>query len=192
MSNLYQHLYRPMNFTDYIRVYDGALTDQQCDSLIESYQLATDQQVRLENDVQNFSFINMNQNDWFMDDLYQSMNTHRQRYWDDCAINLQMIGAHDYEQFKLRRFDHARGDNQQPYVDVADYRSARRFLTCIWNLNDVEVGGELVFFRADEPVSIAPRRGQLIMFPSTWQYQRAELAPLSEDRYSIQTFLHYQ
>lgn len=192
MSNLYQHLYRPMNFTDYIRVYDDALTADQCQALIDSWHAAQEQQVRLENDVQNFDFINLNQNDWYMDDLYISINEHRQRYWSDCSINLQMIGGHDYEQFKMRRFDHSRGDQQQPYVDVADYRSARRFLTCIWNLNDVEQGGELTFFRLDEPVSIPARAGQLIMFPSTWQYQRAELTPLSEDRFSIQTFLHYQ
>jgi len=191
MNKDYQFLYRSTTLSDYVRVYDDALSSEQCQSLIESFDVATDQQAELVTDVHSFVHINMNQHDWYMDDLYNSITLHRQRYWDDCNISLQQIGQHDYEAFKIRRFSAAAGHRQQPYVDAYNRTTSQRFLTCIWNLNDVEQGGETTFFRLEEPLSIAPRRGQLIMFPASWQYVRAELPPLSEDRYSVVSYFHW-
>ena len=188
----YQHLYRNMNLSDYVRVYDNVITPEHCQSLIDSFQAAQDQQILRDNAQQYFTEINLNQNDWYMNDLYASVLDIRQRYWSDVGITQQMVnGQHDFEQFKMRHWNAARGDQCQPQVAVNNYNQARRFLCCIWNLNQVDVGGETVFLRLDQELTIPARAGQVLIFPATWQYLYAETPALSDDRYSVHSYFHY-
>jgi len=89
---------------------------------------------------------------------------------------IKMYNANDYDQFK----DH---------VDVGNYNSARRFLVCFLYLNTVAVGGHTNFPKIHH--SISPECGRILLFPSTWQYRHAGLAPISDKKYIVGTYLHY-
>lgn len=192
MIKEYDQYNRQLNVSDYIRVYDNALTPEQCKSLIDSFDSATDQQYRQENEYHHCTEINVSRKEWMLNDLYQCILDHQQKYWVDCSVGTDQIPAFDFEEFRMRCYHVVSEDRHAPHCDVMSTFSARRFLGCIWNLNDVADGGEMVFYRAEKRIEIPAKAGQLIMFPTNWTMIRSELPAKSNDRYSLQTFFHYR
>ena len=76
------------------------------------------------------------------------------------------------------------------HVDVGNYESARRFLVFFVYLNDVAVGGETEFVSLD--LKVSAECGKVLVFPPTWQYRHAGKSPVSNDKYIVGTYLHYQ
>lgn len=70
------------------------------------------------------------------------------------------------------------------------YDSSREFvkrgLAMIWYLTDVIEGGETVFPLAE--VEIKPKRGSCLLFPAFWNYPHLARKPLSNDKYTLNTF----
>ena len=64
--------------------------------------------------------------------------------------------------------------------------SPSRFLGYIFYLNDVEEGGETEF--RYQNINIKPKKGTIVIFPSTWVYYHRGVAPVSNDKYIITTF----
>lgn len=192
MNKEYDTFNRQLNLSDYIRVYDNALNSAACESLIASFDAAEELQYRQENEYHHCTEINLSKHQWDISDVYQSVLKYKDQYWTDCAIGVDQIPAHDFEEFRMRCYHSISSDRHVPHCDVMSHLSAKRFIGCIWNLNDVKDGGELVFYRADKPMVIRPRAGQLIMFPTNWMMLRSELPVAEGNRYSLQTFYHYK
>jgi hypothetical protein len=57
-----------------------------------------------------------------------------------------------------------------------------RFITFIWYINDVNIGGETEFI---DGTKILPKQGKLLMFPSSWTYTHRGNMPISSDKYII-------
>jgi len=62
-----------------------------------------------------------------------------------------------------------------------------RAITYLWYLNDVDEGGETVFFG---DYKIKPKAGTLIFFPATWCYPHTGKMPLSSNKYIITGWLY--
>jgi hypothetical protein len=62
-----------------------------------------------------------------------------------------------------------------------------RVITFLWYLNDVEEGGETVFFGE---YKIKPKAGTLIFFPAVWCYPHTGKMPISSDKYIITGWLY--
>ena len=62
-----------------------------------------------------------------------------------------------------------------------------RAITYLWYLNDVEEGGETVFFG---DYKIKPKSGTLIFFPASWCYPHTGKIPLSSNKYIITGWLY--
>ena len=62
-----------------------------------------------------------------------------------------------------------------------------RQVAMILYLNDVARGGETEFFH--QGLKIAPRAGQLVLFPAGWNYMHRGQVPESGDKYILQTFV---
>ena len=74
------------------------------------------------------------------------------------------------------------------HVDVQDYASARRFLSFMWYLNDVDSGGKTVF----NELTIDPKQGKLVVFPPLWMFPHRGEAPDDDPKYILSTYLHYK
>ena len=61
-----------------------------------------------------------------------------------------------------------------------------RWFAPIMYLNDVEEGGLTRF--PMQGIDIKPKKGTLVIFPSTWQYWHEGTKPISGDKYIITTF----
>ena len=65
-------------------------------------------------------------------------------------------------------------------------KSVAREFSSILYLNDVEVGGETHFENFN--IKIAPKSGDLVMFPANFPYRHAALPPVSGDKFAIVTW----
>ena len=182
-----------MNLSDYVRVYDDALTPDQCQSLIDSFETDVEHHIINNDEYKKFTEINIVQAGWDLQDLVRSAQQYRYQYWLDCDLIRPMIDPdHAWEQFRMKRYRVGAGEQFYPHNDVYNYNTARRFIVMFWYLNDVEDGGETVFYRLDQEIRVRPRQGSVLMFPCTWQYLHAGLAPVSNDKYIVGTYFHYQ
>ena len=75
------------------------------------------------------------------------------------------------------------------HVDVGSLDSAMRFLVLFVYLNDVEEGGETEFPELD--LTVTPKCGTMLLFPSTWTYLHRGNTPISNDKYLLGSYLHY-
>ena len=125
----------------YIRVYDNVLPEESCKTLIEKFEINTDQHVSTDYEGhRHFTEININEHqDWqtFVQGLYGNLRPYIQRYKDDCNIKeKQWPRKYGFEQIRFKRYLPNDKDEFQEHVDVGDYASARRFLVFFLYLNN--------------------------------------------------------
>ena len=70
---------------------------------------------------------------------------------------------------------------------VDSKNNSYRAITYLWYLNDVEEGGETVFFG---DYKIKPKMGKLLFFPASWCYPHTGKMPLSSNKYIITGWLY--
>jgi prolyl 4-hydroxylase len=192
-KDLYSKLHRTMNLSDYVRVYDNAMPASLCQNLIKKFESDTQNQVQRDNVHMKFTEVNIIQADWFLEPIMKLALEYRRRYWIDCNINDAIINPkHTWEEIRMKRYLKGNNEEFRPHTDAWDLETCKRFLVYFWYLNDVDEGGETIFYRLDQPLAVKPRQGRLIMFPVNWQYLHAGLLPLSHDKYIIGGYLHYE
>jgi len=62
-----------------------------------------------------------------------------------------------------------------------------RIMTYLWYLNDVEEGGETVFWNDHK---IKPEKGKLILFPASWTFPHCGRMPISSNKYIITGWIY--
>ena len=177
----------------YIRTYDYALPENQCQSLIERFEVNQDQQKRTTyQDHRHFTEININEHkNWenVVKGLYTTLRPFVGRYKIDCGIKeKQWPEKFGFEQIRFKKYLPNDQDEFKEHVDVGDYASARRFLVFFLYLNDNE-GGETSF--SDYDITVKPEPGKLLMFPPTWTYLHTGHKPIKQPKYIIGSYLHY-
>jgi hypothetical protein len=73
------------------------------------------------------------------------------------------------------------------HADATEKSVRSRVVSLILYLNDVEHGGETEFMH--QGLRVAPRTGQLLMFPAGWNHVHRGCMPESGDKYIVQTFV---
>lgn len=96
-----------------------------------------------------------------------------------------------FEHSRIKQYSTNGYDRFDPHVDVGNYNSARRFLVMFWYLNDVMIGGETEFYFDDVHIKVKPKEGRLLCFPPMWTHPHAGLAPISNEKFIVGTYLHY-
>tara|TARA_Y100001970_G_C14210077_1_gene846356 strand:+ start:1040 stop:1639 length:600 start_codon:yes stop_codon:yes gene_type:complete len=173
---------------DTIRVYDKALPDGWCDSLIKSF----------ENLKENHSKINRNQCPQFTE---MCINTHAKQYtsglvqfvlrvYDKYIADVNTKFLPDFkslEEFRLKRYIPNTGDRFDEHVDIKRLRTSKRALSFLFYLNTCD--GDTVFTRQD--LNITPKCGRVVVFNPTWEYPHKGLPPQTTNKYVLSTYLHY-
>jgi hypothetical protein len=95
---------------------------------------------------------------------------------------------HNFEYYRIKKYRNNGEDLFDTHVDARNHESARRFLSFMFYLNDVEKGGETLF----EGLTITPKRGRLVVFPPLWLFPHKGCCPVSNDKYILTTYLHYK
>lgn len=177
-----------------IQIYEDSLEENVCDFLISSFENLPDKQERVDNDSKpSFDQLNLTECSKLSKELAEAHNYVIQKVFKYRNEYYEMVDKrvfpeeHAFEQFRIKRYTVA-SDQFDTHVDVQDYASARRFLTFMWYLNDVEDGGETRFV----DMMIKPKKGNLLVFPPLWMFPHAGLIPVSGPKYILNTYLHYK
>ena len=178
-----------------IQVYDNVLEHNICNFLINLFEQNTDKQERIENNKKpNFTQFNFTKNSNTSSELQLIHNHLIQIVFQYKKIYYDIIGdygfpsQHNFEEFRIKKYNNDGNDLFDTHIDVIDYSSARRFLSFFWYLNDVEVGGETVF----ENLIITPKIGRMVIFPPFWMFPHKGNIPISNTKYLLSTYLHYK
>jgi len=180
---------------EYIKVYNEVLPTEICTDMISLFDKSKDQQEVYDNDLMNFSQINLikNNDTWekynnILKDIFKKAID---QYKYECNISdYQWPKKYGFEEFRLKRYEKMEG-SFKPHVDVKDYASAKRFLAFFIYLNSGENGsdGGTEFEGIN---SVCQRKaGALLMFPPLWVYPHAGLISETSSKYIVGSYLHY-
>jgi prolyl 4-hydroxylase len=176
------------SLAEHIRVFDGALSAECCQTLIDRFESSSDHEsCQLES---GYSFCQLNVTQKWPDQnqiLVPIFLSYFNRY--QAAVNARFWPPKFcFEQLRMKRYLPNGRDLFPLHVDVMGQVAARRFMTAILYLNSGD-GGETVFPSLD--MSIAPERGKLLAFPPLWLFPHAGLPPKCSPKYILHTYLCY-
>lgn len=181
------------NLIDYIRVYDGFLTDEQCDGLVHLFDNVLDaESSEVEfHDVGHYKFKQLNLNhsgfsevsQWYM----QRFNALTKLYFKEMGCEDYMTFKHGFEAVRIKKYDPDDG-LFGPHIDAIEAENAKRYLIGLTYLTDNEKGGTnfpRLNFRSE------CKKGRIVLFPPTWQYWHEGEMPVKVPKYIIMTSLHF-
>lgn len=182
-----------IELNDLIYVVDDVLDSEVCKQLVEIYEDNSDQHERYD-DQGRPNFTQLNFTDCQNNTKEQILHTlvvnkvleHRQKYYELMDDRVFPIDNH-FEHFRIKKYNPDGIDFYDTHVDVTNYACARRFLSFIFYLNTVEVGGETVF----TDLTIDAKVGRLVIFPPLWMFPHKGNPPISGSKYILSTYLHY-
>jgi len=189
----------------YIKIYDDVIDADSCNMLIGKFEAAEEDQYEEVRQVERdkaiaFTQINLvNNEDWasVQNGMLEVFQDYIMAYINDCKIEpKQWPQTYGYEAIRIKRYLNNNYDRFDPHVDVMNQETSRRFLAFFIYLNDVDEGGETEFISINKPgtyipLKIEPRQGRLLMFPPLWMYYHAGLKPVSNNKYLIHSYCHY-
>lgn len=177
----------------YIKTYDNVLSEEQClhyISLIDNGErkagkfVGPDGYAILDEKVKKSEDINISIE--YPEEVYNLMQITSDlitQYELDVNCRIPCVSL---ETFRGRVYRENDG-YYKPHIDNAKPITYSRMLTIIFYLNDIIEGGKLFFEKQD--ISIQPKAGRVVCFPSYWMYPHAAIPSLKGDRYIIRTFV---
>ena len=176
-----------MRHRDFIRTY-RVLSPALCDDLIYLFEQSQNR-VHRYNDVMDF--IEMNLNEEFpqmLDAVVQVLLSSLDRYTQDILSFKEFLpppGA--LEQFRVKRYLGDTGQQFNWHTDVGNHNSAKRYLAFLFYLNDDYDEGETEF----TDYLVRPSRGNVLIFPPTWQYPHRGKPVKGGNKYIMSSYLNY-
>ena len=189
----------------YIKVYDDVIDADSCNLLIGKFESAEEDQYEEVRQAERdkaiaFTQINLANNaDWasVQNGMLEVFQDYIMHYINDCNIqHKQWPQTYGYEAIRIKRYRNNDYDRFDPHVDVMNAETSKMFLALFIYLNDVDEGGETQFVQFKKPgthipLKIKPQQGRLLMFPPQWMYYHAGLKPVSNSKYLIHSYCHY-
>ena len=170
-----------------VKVYDNIIPDKLCQILISAFQSCKDKEFVDDNNCPCFTQVNVNHASRGMVKLITPfVETAYEKYKKD--IKSKYIPPFkELEEFRIKRYNTSGDERFDEHVDVTDYDSSLRAVAFLFYLNDND--GNTVFSR--HGLNIRPVSGRVIIFPPTWDYPHSGLAPKSNPKYIMSTYIHY-
>lgn len=184
-----------VELNEFIQIYEGALESDVCDFLVSTFDQHTNLHERHDNDGKpNFTQLNLTQNRNLSSEISNVHNhiikkviEYRDLYYE--FVDKRVFpNEHAFEQFRIKKYNPDGEDRFDTHVDVVDHDSSRRFLSFLWYLNDVDLGGSTVF----QDLTISPRKGKLVVFPPLWLFPHRGESPVGGSKYILTAYLHYK
>lgn len=174
---------------DMVRVYNDVLPKQHCEKIIEHFEASKGDWDIQRTPIYKFDQVNINKTTGWepvQEYLTQVSIDSFKRYFEDLEVkNPPTIKA--LEEIRIKRY--LDSDMYFDYhVDVADYKSARRYLAGFIYLDSNEEG-QTVFPELD--IKIECVQGSMVIFPPLWMFPHAGLPPVKKPKYIIGTYAHY-
>jgi len=162
-----------------------------CDYLIKLYETDVENHERVDNQSKpNFTQLNLNKYHANMiSNLCNYFTISLNRYKQDVLQAKYLPQVKYLEEFRIKKYETGGEDRFDEHVDVIDHQSSKRSLAMLFYLNDVVSGGKTIFPYQNK--EFTPNRGDVIIFPPTWEYPHLGEPPISNPKYIMSTYLHY-
>lgn len=171
------------NLTDFIHIHHNKLDSNQCDALINFFEVnSTDNKTLNLTDIKDFD---ENISSIHNEILKIIVNT-RNEYYEYCFGKV-FPELNSFEKFVIKKFIPEDNQTTDATVDIKTYEDARRFLCFTFYLND-NVGGQTKFL----DLTIQPELGKLIVYPPFWLFPHKDLEPIDNPKYILTAYLHYK
>ena len=171
-----------------VKVYDNIIPENVCQKLIELFETNIQHQHFINhNNCPCFTQVNLNM---VSSDTVRSLIPYAsgvyKRYRKD-TNNYYSPPFKELEEFRIKRYNTSGDERFDEHVDVTDYNSSLRGVAFLFYLNDND--GNTLF--PSHNLNIQPVSGRVIVFPPTWEYPHQGLAPKSNPKYIMSTYVHY-
>lgn len=196
-----------MNLSDLIYIRHNVLDKEFCNSIIEKFNADDRKSTGLigdgyiNEDIKKSLDLNISKyDDWSEEDkifeksfsdnikLYIDYLQNFTKSFEDYDINLPSLDFRD-RGYLVRVYNKGEGYFNW-HNDFSFYKdSGFRLLTLIWYLNNVEEGGQTEFI---DGTIIKPKRGSVLIFPTSWYLAHRGKMPLSNKKYIVTGWLHGQ
>ena len=183
--------------TDYIQTFDDALPEDFCRKLIDGFEDSSGFQepngrgYRPGLDDSRWTELNLNRlaDPAFLGFFLTRIEEYLGRYNERLGLTIPVPFRPRTDRLTMKKYRADAGDRFQPHFDSID-EVAGRYLVFLWYLNDVAEGGQTRFVDLD--VDVAPKAGRLLIFPPYWMFQHEALAPRSNEKYILSTYLLFK
>lgn len=187
---------------EYIYIKKNSMSDEFCDYMINFFEKDEFGMVRRGETVSGINpskvtfdlklTPNINKYDQYMfEELNSNINLYLNNIKSKYGGNVVIMNNANDSGYHIQKYKACSGF--YAYHQDSCYRSntptgyQTRMLTFIWYLNTVDEGGETEFL--DGKIKVAPEKGKLLIFPSTWTYMHRGNMPISNDKYIITGWL---
>ena len=188
---------------DYVGVYDSILEPKLCHKLVElfetNHQDISDQSTGYH--LQNFLRRKVDEIDlWscpdfkniyrevILDGIFYSLELYKKQIGDPYNVIYNNSKECKLERFRLRRYSRNDGFFSK-HCNIVNASSSERLLVIMFYLNTVLYGGETVF--TDMDFNVQPKEGRILIFNPSFMYPHKSNKPISDHKYTLQTYLHY-
>ena len=186
-----------MELEKYIHTYSNTIPFEFCDQIIEEYENSDDWRLGTVNDYnvaqsRKCEAIYLSYNEVIQkkldvrksidDNIFKIVNASLEKYMKKCNA-LGYINVKGDTGYILLKYN--KGDYVREHVDT--WSGENRTLSCSMILNDDYEGGELAFF--DGKYKLNPKKGDIVIFPSSFTYPHQVLPVTSGTRYAVITWI---
>jgi len=175
---------------DWIAIYDGAIPVDFCDAWITLFEDANIQKGEYKETwrrCQEFSKVDSTP---LWEQLKELIKHNYNRYRNEYSCGV-LNYANTLEAPNMYRYD-VDPDNPNIFnfhADCWNFPTSSRQVSIIIYLNDVQEGGTTFF--SDLNLRVAPKKGRILFFPSFYTFIHKGEAPISNSKYIIVTWVHF-
>ena len=196
-----------MDISSFIHVRDGVFSQDFCDLLIKVFENNDEKKQTyigqmaggINLDVKNTKELNLFDHSdilnkfEFFPKMNEELSNHflgnlTYRHYFDSSRRL-FTQSCKYETCQLQKYKKGEGHYGEWHVEVENLKSSNRIFSMIVYLNDVSDGGETEFLYSN--TKIKPKKGSVVIFPSSFPFVHKGNKPNSNDKYIISTWLIY-
>lgn len=184
---------------DLVFTEENALDLNVCNFLIEAFHRNKDKHLRYDlNNTPNFTQYNYTdykdetpQTKAIHDHMVMKVLEYKNVYFNHVGYKPSNAFNEKYvmEGLKIKYYKNDGIDEFATHIDVCHAENSRRFMSFLFYLNDVVVGGETVMEHLG--ISSKPKAGKIIVFPPYWMYPHSGTKPISGDKYICSAYLYY-
>ena len=181
--------------SDYCVYIENQLPSKICDDLVNLFEsVPNKQRVEAKDNRPRFTQFNFTRESYLNEELHRTVcqylikavehyRTKIKSFFEWAPENLY------FEHIRIKRYISEDKDEFDTHVDVGHNKNEGRYLSFMWYLNDVTVGGATELTGLD--FEVQPKKGALLMFPPIWMFPHKGHLLNSGKKYLLSTYLHY-
>jgi len=177
-----------MNLRDLIRVYEGVIGADECNTIIKEFEARKD--IARLYDTPGYKFLQLELNQTDLLPLAHAFCHYLAPFIEDYFNSLKLasyVNATSFEAVRIKKYEKGGDFEFKPHIDAANKETAVRYLVFILYLNDND--GLTSFPTLG--FSFKPRQGSVILFPPHWMFPHTGHAPTDTDKYIMMSCLHH-